>query len=81
MKKTTQTTSDTKIYEWKKHPSTFEEPEDDKTYLVTWRRANNIYNYPQLAYWIQEEHAFFSLNSFNNHPLHVDLYIEIPELP
>lgn len=69
------------VNEWKKPTSVFSNLKDDKNYLVTWRDCEGKYSTPHLAYWIEAEQRFFSLQNNNSFPLQVDLYFELPELP
>lgn len=54
---------------------------DDKNYNVTWKRSDGHFACPHLAYWIEEEKRFFSLQHNDSFPIQVDMYIELPELP
>ncbi len=56
-------------------------PEDDKNYLVCWLSREGIYSRPHMAYWIVSEGHFFSLENQNYHPIHADIWIEVPKLP
>jgi hypothetical protein len=57
-------------------------PEDDKHYLVCWfDRSTGKCSAPHKAYWLEAEGHFFSLENNNCHPLHVDVWHEMPELP
>lgn len=78
MKKTTRTTTD---HKWKQQSPLNDSIDDDRTYLVTWKRSDGKYAQPQLAYWDGDEQHFFCLTSMHAQPLHVDLYIELPEFP
>jgi hypothetical protein len=62
---------------WKK---VHEGPVDDKTYLVCWIDSVGSYSTPHRAYFMEEDGHFFSLENNNSHPLHVDIYFEIPEI-
>jgi hypothetical protein len=55
-------------------------PIDDKTYLVCWRDPDGNYSAAHRAYYSDEDEKFFSLENNNSHPLHVDIYFEIPEI-
>jgi len=57
-------------------------PEDDKNYLVSWYdKYEKKYSTTHRAYWCEQSGHFFSLESLHAHPLHVDIWTEIPELP
>lgn len=56
-------------------------PEDDKNYLVCWLSREGKYSRPHLAYWVEFESHFFSLENNNSHPLHVDIWHEVPKIP
>jgi len=58
-----------------------DKPQDDKNYLVSWLQADGTYSTPHRAYYLIDEDKFFSLENNNSHPLVVDIYWEIPELP
>ncbi len=55
-------------------------PIDDQHYLVSWLQSDGKYSAPHKAYYMEEENKFFSLENNNSHPLHVDIYFEIPEI-
>ncbi len=55
-------------------------PIDDKNYLVCWRDTDGKHSAAHRAYYLEEEGKFFSLENNNSHPLHVDIYFEIPEI-
>jgi hypothetical protein len=75
------TTQPTLKGEWKHVSDPIAKPVDEQTYLVTYLRMDNSYSLPHLAYWIDDEKHFFSLESIHAQPLYVDLYIEIPDYP
>lgn len=55
---------------------------DDHTYLVCWyEKSENKYSRPHMAYWLAEEKQFFSLENQNAHPIIVDIWMKVPELP
>ena len=54
-------------------------PDDDKIYLVSWLESDGKYSVGHRAYYLEDEGKFFSLENNNSHPLHVDIYFEIPE--
>jgi hypothetical protein len=54
-------------------------PQDEKTYLVSWRRADGTFSAPHRAYYVLYEDKFFSLENNNSHPIVADIYFEIPE--
>lgn len=56
-------------------------PEDDKCYLVSWLDASGEYSMPHRAYYLEPDEKFFSLETYNAFPLHVDIFMEIPEVP
>lgn len=56
-------------------------PKDDETYLVSWLQSDGSYSAPHRAYYIEEEGKFFSLENNNSHPIVVDIYLEMPDLP
>ncbi len=56
-------------------------PKDDKTCLVSYKRADGTFASPHRAYYVEEEDKFFSLENVNSHPIVADVYLEIPELP
>ncbi len=53
-------------------------PIDDKNYIVSWLQCDGDYSAPHRAYYMEVEEKFFSLENNNSHPLHVDIYFEIP---
>jgi len=55
-------------------------PTDDETYLVAWLESDGKYSATHRAYYMEVEGKFFSLENNNSHPLHVDIYFEIPEI-
>lgn len=55
-------------------------PKDDETYLVAWLQADGTYSGYHRAYYVEEEGKFFSCENNNSHPLHVDIYLPIPEI-
>jgi len=55
-------------------------PKDDKNYLVSWFDSDGKYSRPHMAYWMELDGHFFSLENNNSHPLHVDIFCEIPEI-
>lgn len=56
-------------------------PEDDRTYLVSYQRADGLFSAPHRAYYVEEENKFYSLENVNSHPIVADIYIEMPEVP
>ena len=56
-------------------------PEDDRTYLVSYKQADGSFASPHRAYYLEDEDKFFSLENNNSHPIVVDIYIEIPQMP
>ncbi len=56
-------------------------PQDDKNYLVCWRDSSGRYSRPHMAFFMEADNRFFSLENNNSHPLHVDIYCEVPEVP
>ena len=62
---------------WKK---VSERPQDDKNYLVAWIHANGEWSTFHRAYFVEEEGYFFSLENNNSHPIHADVYLEIPDV-
>lgn len=60
---------------WRKFPE--EKPIDDNNYLVSWYQADGKYSLPHRAFYDEEEKKFFSLESFNQNPLVVDIFIEM----
>lgn len=56
-------------------------PEDDQNVLVCWLKEDGKYSDPHRAYYIEEEDHFFSPDSIHAFPLHVDIWIEMPEVP
>lgn len=56
-------------------------PIDDKNYFVCWKDCEGKYSRPHLAYYVESENKFFSLENNNSHPIHVDIYMEMPEVP
>lgn len=64
--------------QWKKLSDV---PKDNKNYLVSWKDCKGKYHRPHAAYYFESENKFFSLENDNSHPLYVDVYMEIPELP
>jgi hypothetical protein len=56
-------------------------PEDDKTYLVSWKDAEQNYVGPYNAYYLEEENKFFLCECLCPVPVHVDIFIEIPLFP
>ncbi len=57
-------------------------PEDDKNYMVCWMsRPEGIYSRPHAAYWVESEGHFFSLENSNSHPIHADIWHEMPDVP
>lgn len=56
-------------------------PQDDENYLISWLDNEGKYHVPHKAYWIREEGKFFSLENNNSHPLHCDIYMEMPKTP
>lgn len=61
-------------------PNNIEDLKDDCNYLVCYRNYEGKYSLPHKAYWIADEKKFFSLENNNSHPIHVDVYIEMPSL-
>ncbi len=55
-------------------------PLDDQICLVAWLQSDGHYSGLIRAYYEEDEQKFFSLESLNAHPLHVDIYFEIPEI-
>lgn len=57
-----------------------ERPQDDKTYLVCWWKADeNCYSSPHRAYFLEQYGHFFSLENNNSHPIMADIYYEYPD--
>ncbi len=56
------------------------ELQDDKNYLVAWRNCDGKYSTYHRAYYIAEEKKFFSLENNNSHPLHVDVFLQTPNI-
>ena len=56
-------------------------PKDDTTYLVSYLGEDGIFSSPHRAYYLEGENKFFSLENMNSHPIVVDIYTEMPELP
>lgn len=75
------TSQEKKQYKWKQRSPLDDELEDDRSYLVTWRRKDGGYAHPHLAYWIEDEGHFFSIESMHAQPLYVDIYVELPDYP
>ena len=63
-----------------KHFNVANEPEDDKNYLVSWLDCEGSYSTFHRAYYMEMDRKFFSLENNNSHPLHVDIYFEIPDI-
>ena len=55
-------------------------PHEDKNYLVSWLESDGTYSVAHRAYYFDREKKFFRLENQNFHPLHVDIYFEIPEI-
>lgn len=55
-------------------------PQDDKNYLVAWLYCDGEYSTFHRAYYLESEGKFFSLENVNSHPLHVDVYFEVPDI-
>ena len=56
-------------------------PKDDQTVLVSWKGYGGHYKGPYRAYYVDDEHNFFSVDDNHAIPLKVDIWIEIPEFP
>lgn len=64
--------------EWKRLG---QKPRDDKNYLVCYLTAEGYYSAAHRAYYIEEENKFYSLENNNSHPIVVDIFIEMPDVP
>ena len=57
-------------------------PSDDKTYLVCWYDlVEQKFSDPHRAYYLAYCGHFFICESLHAFPLHVDIYMEIPNSP
>ena len=63
-----------------KHFNVANPPQDDKTYIVAWLDSDGKYSTFHRAYYMEWDRKFFSLENNNAHPLHVDIYFEVPEI-